>query len=318
MISRHGSYACHAIALPVRAAQYFPQGDIGSPLSGSSNMYTIMGVTGQVGAEVARAMLMAGEPVRAVVRSVDKAAAWTAQGCEVAIADARDVNSLMAAFQESDGVFILLPPDFDPVAGFSHTRVIIQNIYQALKLTRLGKVVCLSTIGAQATQPNLLNQLQLLENSLHNLDLPVTFLRAAWFMENHVWDIDAARSGVIPSFLQPLDKPVPMIAALDVGRTAAQLLRETYHGNRIVELQGEKVTPLSVADAFADLLGHPVRMEAVPRENWEALFYSQGMNNPLPRMQMLDGFNEGWICFEGVPHNGRITFDEALAAMIKR
>ena len=39
-------------------------------------------------------------------------------------------------------------------------------------------------------------------------------------------------------------------------------------------------------------------MEVVPRESWEALFKSQGMKNPIPRMQMLDGFNEGWIEFE--------------------
>ena len=37
----------------------------------------------------------------------------------------------------------------------------------------------------------------------------------------------------------------------------------------------------------------------MPRERWEALFTSQGMKNPLPRIQMLDGFNEGWIEFEG-------------------
>jgi hypothetical protein len=26
---------------------------------------------------------------------------------------------------------------------------------------------------------------------------------------------------------------------------------------------------------------------------------SQGMKNPTPRIQMLDGFNQGWIKFEG-------------------
>ena len=29
---------------------------------------------------------------------------------------------------------------------------------------------------------------------------------------------------------------------------------------------------------------------------WD-LFSKQGVQNPLPRMQMLDGFNEGWIEF---------------------
>ena len=39
-------------------------------------------------------------------------------------------------------------------------------------------------------------------------------------------------------------------------------------------------------------------MKVVPRESWDALFRSQGMKNPVPRMRMLDGFNEGWIEFE--------------------
>ena len=40
-------------------------------------------------------------------------------------------------------------------------------------------------------------------------------------------------------------------------------------------------------------------MEAVPRETWDTLFQPQGMKNPGPRIQMLDGFNQGWIEFEG-------------------
>lgn len=36
----------------------------------------------------------------------------------------------------------------------------------------------------------------------------------------------------------------------------------------------------------------------VPRAEWERQFRAQGMNNPQPRMRMLDGFNEGWIDFE--------------------
>ena len=52
-----------------------------------------------------------------------------------------------------------------------------------------------------------------------------------------------------------------------------------------------------LAKALASALGKPVRAVPVPRETWEALFRSQGMKNPQPRMLMLDGFNEGWIRF---------------------
>jgi len=90
----------------------------------------------------------------------------------------------------------------------------------------------------------------------------------------------------------------------------------------VVELEGpERLTPNKVAAAFAGLLGRPVRMEAVPRGSWEALFKSQGMKNPIPRIRMLDGFNEGWIEFEhGVAGSlkGNVALETVLNALIKR
>ena len=184
-----------------------------------------------------------------------------------------------------------------------------------------SRVVYLSTIGAQATQSNLLTQHTIIEQALRELPMPITFLRPAWFMENSSWDVAPARdSGVIPSFLQPLDKPVPMVATADIGRVAAELLQETWNGRRVVELEGpHRVTPNEIAATFADLLGRPVRMEAVPRETWEPLFKSQGMKNPTPRIRMLDGFNEGWIEFEGGEagsRKGQVALETVLKELI--
>jgi uncharacterized protein YbjT (DUF2867 family) len=149
-------------------------------------------------------------------------------------------------------------------------------------------------------RPNLLNQLHMLEKVIGGLTLPLTFLRPAWFMENCAWDVAPAREhGVVPSFLQPLDKPVPMIASADIGKVAGEILSGS-ETPRFVELEGpERISPHKIAAVFTQLLGKDVKMQIVPRESWESLFRAQGMKNPLPRMQMLDGFNEGWIEFEG-------------------
>jgi NAD(P)H dehydrogenase (quinone) len=140
----------------------------------------------------------------------------------------------------------------------------------------------------------------MMEQTLGKLPMPVTFLRPAWFMENCSWDAAPAKgSGVIPSFLQPLDKPFPMVATADVARVAVRLLQETWSGRRVVELEGPtRVSPDDIAAAFSHLLGKSVRMDAVPRETWRELFVAQGMKNPAPRIRMLDGFNQGWIEFE--------------------
>jgi uncharacterized protein YbjT (DUF2867 family) len=286
-------------------------------------MFAIAGITGNIGGIVARNLLAAGQSVRAVMRDARKAEAWSQRGCEVAIADIGDVAALSAAFGEAEGVFILIPPNFDPLPGFSEAKAIAATLKSALQQASPRKVVYLSTIGAQAEQTNLLSQHTIIEQALRDLDMPITFLRPAWFIENSSWDAAPAReSGVIPGFLQPLDKPVPMVATEDIGQVAAELLQNSWKGHRVVELEGpRRVTPNEIATTFADLLGRPVRMEAVPRETWEPLFRSQGMKNPTPRIQMLDGFNEGWIEFESGQagsRKGTVALKTVLKALIVR
>jgi uncharacterized protein YbjT (DUF2867 family) len=263
-------------------------------------MYAIAGITGKVGGALARTLLAGKQPVRAVVRDAVKGKLWAKQGCEIALADMEDAAALTSAFKEATGVFILPPSEFDPAPGFPEARAVIAAVETALERVRPGRVICLSTIGAQATKPNLLTQRTLLEQALRELKMRVTFLRPAWFMENFSWDVASARNnGVLASFLQPLDKPFPMIATADVGRVAAELIQDEWNGCRVVELEAaRRISPNEVAATFARILGRCVRAEAVSRETWEDLFRLQGMRNPLPRIQMLDGFNEGWIEFE--------------------
>ena len=153
--------------------------------------------------------------------------------------------------------------------------------------------------------------------------MPLTFLRPAWFMENARWDVTSAcEQGMIQSFLQPLEKQLPMVATADIGCVAAKLIQEEWNGRRVVELEGpHRVSPNDIATTFSKLLHRPVRIEAVPRETWESLFKSQGMKNPNPRIRMLDGFNEGWIDFESGKVNslkGKITLETVLKTLIEQ
>src|SRR5580704_3488281 len=285
-------------------------------------MFAITGITGKVGGEVARNLLEGGRPVRGVVREFRKGEAWAELGCDLVAADINDAGALASAFNGAEGVFVLVPPNFDPSPDFQEARATAGTLRSALTAARPGKVVYLSTIGAQATQSNLLTQHTIIEQALGELSMPITFLRPGWFMENCSWDIaSATKDGAISSFLQPIDKPVPMVATADVARVAAELLQETWNGRRVVELEGlHRVTPQEIAATLTGLLGRPVRMEPVPRETWESLFKSQGMKNPIPRIKMLDGFNEGWIEFEGAEagsRKGKVGLQAVLQTLIE-
>jgi NAD(P)H dehydrogenase (quinone) len=285
-----------------------------------SIMFAITGVTGKVGGAVARTLLAQGHKVRAVVRDAEKGRSWSAQGCDIAIASVEDAAGLTKAFHGVEGVFLMTPPDYDPEPGFPQTHKAATAIRRAIETSRLGKVVFLSTVGAHVAEPNLLNNSKITEEMLRTTSVPVAFLRAAWFMENAAWDVEAARNGVIPSFLQPLDHRIPMVAAADIARTAAELLGEAWTGVRVVELEGpRRYSANDIAAGFSAALERPVRAEAVPHDQWETLFRSQGMKHPTPRIRMTDGFNEGWIDFESGEANSRkehTTLEAVLRSLV--
>jgi NAD(P)H dehydrogenase (quinone) len=284
-------------------------------------MYAITGITGKVGGEMARTLLANGAPVRAIVRDARKGEAWAALGGEIAVAEMEDAAKLTKAFADATAVFILPPSEFDPKPGYPEARRVIDSVVSALHAAKPSRVLCLSTIGADAIHDNLLSQRTLMEEALTAIGIPLTILRPGWFIENALWDVQSAReTGVIQSFLQPADKQFPMVATRDVGRVAAELIQENWSGTRIVELDGpRRISPDDLAAAFGRALGKPVRVETVARESWETLFRSQGMQNPKPRIRMLDGFNEGWIEFWGQGAKsikGRIDADAVIASLI--
>jgi NAD(P)H dehydrogenase (quinone) len=283
-------------------------------------MFAVTGITGKVGSQVARGLLAQGHSVRAIVRSRAKGDEWAALGCDVFVASIDDAEAMTEAFRGMDGVFLMTPPNYDPEPGFPDTQRNSVAIRTAIEESRPGKVVFLSTVGAQVAEPNLLNNSGMTEAMLRTVPVPVAFLRAAWFMENAAWDIESAKSGVVHSFLQPLDHRIPMVATEDIAQTAVELLGQSWNGVRVVELEGpERYSSNDVAAALASALDTPVRNEIVPHSTWEELFRSQGMKNPLPRIRMVDGFNEGWIDFESEQHGSRkagTTLQAALQALV--
>jgi len=283
-------------------------------------MFAVTGITGKVGSRVARGLIAQGQTVRAVVRSRAKGDEWAALGCEICVASVDDVTAMTEALRGVDGVFLMTPPNYDPEPGFPDTQQNSAAIRTAIEESRPGKVVFLSTVGAQVTELNLLNNSGMTEAMLRTVPVPVAFLRAAWFMENAAWDIESAKSGVVHSFLQPLDHRIPMVATEDIAQTAVELLGQSWNGVRIVELEGpERYSSNDVAAELASALHAPVRNEIVPRSTWEELFRSQGMKNPLPRIRMVDGFNEGWIDFESGQRGSRkgsTTLRAALQALV--
>src|SRR6202167_6195044 len=224
-------------------------------------MYAVMGITGNVGGAVARALLAKGEKVRGIVRNPEKAAEWQTQGAELFKADYDDVDALTAAFTGVAGVFEMIPPNFAPEPGFHETRATLKVLHEALSRALPSKAVYLSSIGAeQASGLGLITNSHLLEETLGDFPFSHAFLRAGWFFENSAGDVASARNqGKIMFQLHPLDRKFPLVATADIGKVGAGTLTQSWTGIRHIEVAGpEGYSPLEIADAFAEAVGPPV------------------------------------------------------------
>jgi uncharacterized protein YbjT (DUF2867 family) len=284
-------------------------------------MYVVVGAGGNTGASVARALLAAGEPVRALVRSEEKAAPWRARGAEAVVADARDPDALARALAGAKGAYLMNPPDYAAEDPYGQAERTAEAWARAIEASGLPHAVVLSSQGAQKAEGSgLIGTLHRIERRLGALDRPVTFLRPSYFLENWGAVLDPVlRQGVLPSFLD-LDRPVATVASADIGAAAAALLADPAPARRTVELTGPREeSPRAVAEAFSRLLGRPVAPVRIPREGWAAaaaeLPFSQAARDGL--LGIYAGIEDGALPFEGTPRRGTVGLEDGLRPLLR-
>jgi NAD(P)H dehydrogenase (quinone) len=266
-------------------------------------MFTVMGITGNVGGAVAENLLAAGKTVRGVVRNPEKAKAWADRGVELVPSAYDDAAGLGKAFAGAEGVFAMIPPDFAPADGLPDQKRTIAGIRKALEQAKPGKAVFLSSIGSE--QPSglgLITSTHLMEQATRTLPIPVAYLRAGSFMENWLGALDHIRAtGEMPFFYAPLERKFPLIAARDIGLAGAKVLQDSWTGERVLEVDGpEGGTDLhEVAAAFGRALGRDVKAVRVLESNWQSALEAMGMpgNRTGLYIEMVKSFNSGWIHF---------------------
>ncbi|WP_024546983.1 NmrA family NAD(P)-binding protein [Picosynechococcus sp. NKBG15041c] len=288
-------------------------------------MYVVFGATGQTGSAVADALLEKNQLVRVVLRSDKTAAAWRAKGADVAFADLSDLKAMTHAMENADAVYAMNPPAYNVVDMFAVAKGIGERYVAAIKNSGVQKVVLLSSIGSQhASGTGNILTTHILETMFGELEIPVAFLRASAFMEN--WSSVAqvaAEQGILPSFYTPLERKIPMVCAVDIGRAVAQAMIEDWTCQRIIELHGAAdYSPNDVAAAFAAALGRDVQAVAVPESEWQSTMSRFGFSPEAVNSysEMMRGFNSGHVVFEGGSHvqtiKGQTMIADAISKMI--
>ena len=284
-------------------------------------MFVVLGATGNTGKVVAETLLAQKKAVRVVVHDPVKGEAWKAKGAEVAIADVEDGGALERAFKGAEGAYVLLPPSHDSSQVRADNGRRAKTIATAVEAAGVAHTVVLSSVGAQqpdGTGPIL--SIHDAEATFSRTRAAVTFLRAAYFMENWGGSLYAVGQGVLPTFLLAA-KPIPMVATRDIGLAAARLLAERGSGKRVIELAGPRdYSPRDVAAALGRVLGKPIVAQEEPEEAMAAALMGAGMNAEWARLfqELTHGVNTGRVIWEGVHPlwRGETEVEAVLATLI--
>lgn len=206
----------------------------------------VTGATGHVGKAVVMKLKEAGHDVRRVSRSSG-------------VQD-DDLVALTNALSGADAVFLMIPPDFKTANLRRRSDELGAKLAAAVKASGAGRVVFLSSLNAHLkdkTGPIL--GLHDMEERLNALDIPeLVHLRPAYFMENHLGGIHfISRYGYYATALRP-DIAIPMIATIDIGAKAAEILgEEKFTQPRVRELLGPRDYTMTEATR---ILGEAVGM----------------------------------------------------------
>ena len=263
-------------------------------------MFVVMGASGNTGHVVATNLLTRGEKVRVVGRKSAHLQPLASKGAEPFIADVSDSSALINAFHGADSAYLMIPPNLVSKDPLDYSNRVSDAIVAAVHKAGTKNVVALSSIGAElpgGTGPVVgLHNLEQKLNQISNAN--VLFLRAGYFMENTLPQVNAIRQmGSVVGPLRP-DLKVPMIATRDIGNAVADLLlHPTIRGKQTRELLGQRdLSYTEVTTILGKAVGKSdLKYVQVPDDQFRGALVQMGMSEQVASLllEMTNALNAG-------------------------
>jgi uncharacterized protein YbjT (DUF2867 family) len=265
-------------------------------------MITVMGATGNTGKKITKALLKAGEKVRALGRSEGKLAELRQAGAEVLAGDTNGVAFLTKAFRGADAVYTLLPTD--PRAHDYRAEQDRQGeaIAKAIRESGVRYVVALSSMGADLSEgTGVIAGLHAQEARLKKIKgINVLFLRPVSFFENFYTSLALIKQESINGDSVQAGLPIPMVATRDIANAAAKALKARDRKGVVVrELLGPRdVSYAEATGIIGEKIGKPdLRYVQFSYDDQANALAQAGLSESFARLyvEMTRAFNEGTI-----------------------
>jgi uncharacterized protein YbjT (DUF2867 family) len=236
-----------------------------------ANKILITGGTGTVGSVLLEKLVAADANVRALVRTPSKAERIKASGIEAVLGDLDKPETLLAALDGVDKVFLLTSPS-------ERQAELERNVITAARSAGVSHIVKLSAFGAGPDTPPLIHNHYLIEQEIESAGIPFTHLRPNGFMQNILMSAPTIKEKGL--FYGPLgETKVSYVDARDIAAVAAATLTKVGHQGKAYEITGpQALSNKEVAQEFSSVLGKDVQYVDVPLEASRSSMLGLGMN----------------------------------------
>ncbi|HVF05355.1 MAG TPA: NmrA family NAD(P)-binding protein [Frankiaceae bacterium] len=226
------------------------------------------GATGTQGGPVARQLVDAGERVRLLVRDPSKVRDLEARGAEVAVGDLDDLDSLRAAHEGVDRVFLHLPLQYD----FALHKRYGTNAITAAREAGVDLLVMNTTAHVYPdTDVEVYNVRQHTLDELSASGVPHVVVRPTFYTDVWLgpWILPGIQNGVL-AFALPEDHPFSWVSAEEVGAYCVAALRRPDLAGRTFDVAGPQVlTGAEIAATLSNLLGKPIGWVGITAADYE-------------------------------------------------
>ena len=233
-------------------------------MTNSKHPILVFGATGRQGGSVAKALLKAGWPVRALVPDSTKAASLQLRnsGVELVQGSFEETKVVRTAMKDAYGVFSVLPAS---LAAEDEVRHGI-SIADIAAETGINHFVYSSgaSVGNELTGVPRFDAKPRIEAHIRQLDMATTIIRPMIFMEMLVRPGFGLEEGRLVSLIRP-DHSIQLTAVEDIGRFVAAVLADKYRfGGATLKIASDRLTEHELEVAFSEAAGRSITYERFP------------------------------------------------------
>ena len=244
-------------------------------------MICVTGAGGTVGGEVIKQLESAKAPFHAAYFSNEKADAARARGIETVLIDYNRPETLQAAFQGCDKLFLLGP-------NALNQSELERNAVEAAKVAGVRHIVKQSVLGADEESYSLATIHRSVEKAIESSGLAWTFLRPNSFMQNAVTFMGPSIRAEGAFYSASGQARVSHVDVRDIAAVAVQVLTAPNCEGKAFTLSGpEALTYDELANELAKALGRPIIHVNLSPSDLKGAMLAEGMPEALSD-QMLD------------------------------